>query len=449
MTPPPSQLQPTLAPDTAASELQPVPSPGATAGTLQFRPARGVAAGELQPVPTPAKTPDPAPPSLAFPPGPAEQLAETAASHGLTVMPLQGTGPTQTLQVVDAGRAVLLYSAAAGATAGGLRVQDADVPAYLTAYRAHPHLPPPALLDLLQHEGTALPSLNAARELARNHDLEVRIVRAAGTAYITLCEPAAPAPPVLSYTPGAASAFHGPCEIPAGAVPGYLAAYRHSVDQGVFTREHRAADWPRRVAQLTPHVVEGSGHHIPEVARNLQAAALAQAGETRFLDRAELAAPPLTLTAERQAQITEAITDNAAGYHRAGGDPARYIAEGHIDGSDREQDWIRTYIKAHPQVIQADPVPLSAQQQRHAAAAAAQTAEADRISRVAYAAFTSGQPDEALSLLDEAELADPIRGDLWERRRAHVRQAGHTPAQQPGVAGRGPGRPAPELEAGQ
>jgi len=434
-------------PATAPEPMVTAASPGAVPALEQATTGAGSADDQPQAASPPAPT---APgPSPANPRGFDAQLAEAAARHGLDIATVHGSGPARVVQVVDADREVLLYSVAGGATVGGLRVQEADVPAYLAAYRTHPHLPPPALLDLLEHGDTRLPSLSAARELARTCGLQVRIVRAAGTAYVTLCEPAAPAPPVLSYTPGAASAFHGPCEIPAAAIPGYLAAYRQSVTPAILTAIPDLHDWPRRVAQLTPHLVEGSGHHIPAITDNLRSAVRAHrertGDEAQFLDRAELAAPPLTLTAEREAQIAEAITDNAAGYYRAGGDPARYLAEGHIGGSAREQDWIRNYLTAHPHVIQRAPVPLSAQQERRRSAAAGEAAEADRISRAAYAAFTAGRPSEALSLLDDAELADPTRADLWERRRAHVRQA----------SAAGPGtRPAPgqlstEPEAGQ
>jgi hypothetical protein len=455
---PPTQTAPSLpAADeqlaaSPADHLLPLPGPGEitdpdTGGQAAAAPHNDTAAGSAT-----SQTPA-SPPAMS---GFAERLTETAASHGLSVVPVHGTGPAQTVQVVDAGRGVLLYSPDAGATAGGLRVHETDVPAYLAAYQADPHLPPAALLATLQQLPGPL-TLSRARELAAAHGLQVRIVREAGTSYITLHEPAVPSPPVLSCPAGGADAFHGPCPVPAAAISGYLTAYRQRIPPHIFDAVPTVSDWARRIAQLTPHLIEGSGHHIAEVADNAQAALRARRDETadaaRYLDRAEIAAPPLTLTPEREAQITQAIRDSAPGYYRAGGDPARYITEGHVHGSDREQRWISRYISAHPDVTQGNPVSPPAVHERNRIQAAGDAAAADSLSRAAHSAFTSGQLAEALRLLDEAELTDPARADHWERIRAHVRQASHTAAQQPGSAGPSPGATpgqlATEPEAGQ
>src|SRR5262249_51749850 len=141
---PPAATRPTAPP---SRERQLAPAPDVTAGELAVRPAPGVTAGELEFRPAPGAPPGPAPPSPAAPA--ADRLAETAASHGLTVVPLHGTWtpwtnwPAQAVQVLDAGHEVLLHRPGIGATAGGVSVPEADVPAYLAAYRAGPHLPPP------------------------------------------------------------------------------------------------------------------------------------------------------------------------------------------------------------------------------------------------------------------------------------------------------------------
>jgi hypothetical protein len=427
----------TAQPQRPAAETQhtppgqgPAPDPLGTTATAAFAADRN----ERVPVDPPARAAEGAQPGKAAPMADrlAHRLASLAASHGLAFEVVHASpGPGQVVAVVDGSRTVLIYSELAGPGAYGFRIGEADVPAYLAAYQAHPDLPPPALLDLLRQPDPVPLPLRRMRELAERHGLKVRIERVSRRSYITLHEPGQPSPPVLSYPAGSDAAFHGPCTVPVSALDGYLTAYRRSIDTRIFADPPDVPHWERRIAQLTPHLVDGSGHYIQAVRDSLHAALRARRDDTgataRYLDRAENAAPSLTLTPEREAQVTQAICDNGPGYQRATGDPARYIAEGHVSASDREQDWISAYIAAHPEVTDGAGVSVADQEHRRKVDNMADRAAAE-ISRLAHRAFEAGQYEQALSLLDDAELHQPGRADTWERRRVLVREAMARPA---------------------
>ena len=116
-------------------------------------------------------------------------------------------------------------------------------------------------------------------------------------------------------------------------------------------------DWARRVAQLTPHLVDGGGYFIAAARDHLRAAlAAARGGDTaeaaRLLGQAEALTPPLTPVPEREADLVAVIGQHAARYGYTD-DPAGYMARAMpplLDASDREWDWVRSYISAHPEV---------------------------------------------------------------------------------------------------
>ena len=128
-------------------------------------------------------------------------------------------------------------------------------PAYLAAYASHPQLPPRCLADLIRQDPAApgTLTLSGAREIAARHDLDVRIRRCGGQAYITFREPGIGGPPVLSYPAGTGSARHGPCEVPVAAIDSYLLTYRASVPPAMFAAPVAGPqDWARRVSPAHP-----------------------------------------------------------------------------------------------------------------------------------------------------------------------------------------------------
>ena len=156
----------------------------------------------------------------------AADLRRLAAACGLSIH----TGPAgpraaELTVVHDDGRTVLLHDDISGTTAGGHRLKPGEVSSYLAAYASHPQLPPRCLADLIRQDPAApgTLTLSGAREIAARHDLDVRIRRCGGQAYITFREPGIGGPPVLSYPGGTGSARHGPYEVPVAAIDSYLA----------------------------------------------------------------------------------------------------------------------------------------------------------------------------------------------------------------------------------
>ncbi len=393
-------------------------------------------------------------------------LRQLAGAHLLSTSTEPGAARGSQLTVVhDHGRTVLLHDDISGTSAGGYRLDPGEVPAYLATYLRHPQLPPRCLADLARDDPAApgILTLTDARETAARHDLEVRVRRAAGRQYLTFCEPGVTGLPVLSYLAGTGSALHGPSTVPVAAINSYLLIYRHSIPAAIFTAPAAAPpDWARRVTQLTPHLIDEGGYFIRAAHDHLMAAfAAARDGNTeeaaRLLGQAESATPPLTPSPEREAELVAVIGQHTARYGYTD-DPAGYMARAVpplLDASDREWDWVRSYISAHPEVRE-----HRAQDELGARAAQPDDGrqQAAGKSRQAKAALESGDFEQALALLDEAELLYPDHGISFSAARDQVRsamdQAGpghHRDQDSPGGAGQRPdaeGAPG-EPDAGQ
>ena len=361
----------------------------------------------------------------------AADLRQLAAAYLLSI----DTGPagargTQLTVVHDHGRTVLLHDDVSGTSAGGYRLDPGDVPAYLAAYLRHPQLPPRCLADLARQDPAAPGGLTlaGARETAARHNLEVRVRRVAGQSYITFCEPGITGLPVLSYPAGTGSALHGPSTVPVAAIDSYLFTYRRSIPAAMFTAPAAAPpDWARRVTQLTPHLIDEGGYFIRAARDHLHTAlAAARDGNTdeaaRLLAQAEAATLPLTPSPEREAELIAIITQHTARYGYTD-DPAGYMARAVpplLDASDREWDWVRSYISAHPEVrehpAQDEPAAQAGQPDDGRQQAAGK-------SRQAKAALESGDFEQALALLDEAELLYPDHGISYGAARDQVRSA--------------------------
>jgi len=383
----------------------------------------------------------------------AADLRQLAAACLLSTITEPGAARGTQLTVVrDHGRTVLLHDDISGTSAGGHRLDPGEVPAYLTAYLRHPQLPPRCLLDLAREDPAApdILTLAAARETAARHDLDVRVRRVAGRSYITFCEPGITGLPVLSCPAGTGSALHGPAIVPAVAIDSYLLTYRHSIPSAMFTVSSAPPDWARRVTQLTPHLIDEGGYFISAAREHLMAAfAAARDGNAdeaaRLLSQAESVTPPLTVSPEREDELIAAITRHAPRYGYTE-DPAGYMARAVpalLDASDREWDWVRSYIAAHPHVrentAQEGPAPGTRQPEDDREAAVGKL-------RQARAASETGDHEQALALIDEAELLYPDGRARCEAVREQVRsvmsQAGSPqPAHQDS-----PGSPAPATD---
>ncbi len=182
------------------------------------------------------------------------------------------------------------------------------------------------------------------------------------------------------------------------------------------------------MAQVSPHLVLGSNHR-PEVADHLsEAMRLAADGASdaaeAALRSAEHAAGPLQLTPDREAQVVRAIHDHAAQWAFTG-DVGRYLVEpSELDGSTREWDLINTYVAEHPEVLNPRAAhAVAAIRDQRIQAADTRKEVADRLSNHAKAAYDTHDYEQALDLLDQAELADPTREVTWENRRRTVATA--------------------------
>jgi N12 class adenine-specific DNA methylase len=401
------------------------PAPAVQAG----HPESTTLATPAEAVSPPAGHADPEPPAA---PESTVGLGRLAAAHGLAAETVR-TGGTLTTTVHDGARTVLLHDDITGTWAGGQRLDPGEVPPYLAAYASHPQLPPRCLADLARHhpgEPASL-TLTAARETAARHGLEVRIRRVGGQSYITFCEPGAaaefpgdiaiPGLPVLSYQAGADSARHGPCTVPVAAIGSYLAAYRENVPPAMFTVPERY-DWRRRVAPLTPHLIEGSGHFIP-AARDRVRAALAAARDDRAAEARALLAEaealtPVPLLPEREAELTAVVHRDTARYRHAE-DPAASLATTSLrdlDVTARELDWVRAYIAGHPEIRE------HAGETGPAAGPDSDREAATGLAQQAQEASNRGDYQRALALIDEIELLRPS-GRGYDAVRDNVRAA--------------------------
>ena len=357
-----------------------------------------------------------------------DDLRRLAAAHMLSSVTEPGPARgTQITVVHDHGRTVLLHDPARGTMASGYRLAPGEVPAYLAAYLRYPQLPPRCLADLAREDPASpgILTLASARETAARHGLEVRVRRVTGRSYITFCEPDVTGLPVLSYPAGVGNAFHGPSAVPVAVINSYLFTYRHSVPASIFAPPGAAPpDWARRVSQLTPHMVNEGGYFI-RAAREHLTAALAAARDgnaeeaARLLSQAESATPPLTPSPERDAELTAVIAQHTARYGHTE-DLAGYMARAVpalLDASDREWEWVRSYISAHPEVRES-PAPGDT-------TAPAPRPDEDReeyiaTSRRAATAFENGDFEQALTLLDQAELLYPASAAAVARARDKV-----------------------------
>jgi N12 class adenine-specific DNA methylase len=288
-----------------------------------------------------------------------------------------------------------------------------------------PDTTPDVVVGAVGETASGAPTLRGLRAIAAAHDLHVRVVRVADAAFVTVHEPAAPTPPVLSWPVGATEVFDGAGRpMPAEHAGEYLARYRSAVEPELVAAVTGVEDWARRVAYLTPHLVPEQPTPQQSMIRYLLTKAVSLAGEDRTeaeneLRRAEDLAGPPPLTPEREAQIVREIHDHASGYAWAG-DVGRYLtAPGHLDGSWQEWDWINTYVRDHPEVLAGHPDHKRIQA-RTKAELAAQKQAGDDLRREALSAHRAGRFEQALDLLDQAELANPADAARLARARARV-----------------------------
>ncbi|CAL9677698.1 DNA primase (plasmid) [Actinosynnema sp. ALI-1.44] len=277
-----------------------------------------------------------------------------------------------------------------------------------------------------QAEAVELPTLRGLRAVAAAHELQVSVVRVAENVFVTVHEPSAPVPPVLSWPVGQALAFDGAGRpVPVEAISDHLSDYRVTIPAELLTVETQVRDWPRRLAQLTPHMLTGE-HHRSAVLDNVNAATRLAGQRDRadeadqWLRRAEDAAGPLRLTPERELQVVRAIHDLASGYAWAG-DVGRYLTEGHLHGSWQEWTWINEYAREHPEVLQGQP-DHDAIRRRDEAERKQAEENAEQLVEQARAAFKARDYEATFDLLDQAELANPVAGSRLEAMRERVRE---------------------------
>lgn len=321
---------------------------------------------------------------------------------------------------------------------------------------AVPDTTPDVVVGAVGETASGALTLRGLRAIAAEHDLHVRVVRVADAAFVTVHEPAALTPPVLSWPVGATEVIDGAGHpMPAEHVGEYLARYRSVVEPGLVAAATGVEDWARRVAYLTPHLLPPLGQQADQQTwqqgeiRRLLDEAVNLAGEDRAqaenrLRGAEILAGSVILTPEREAQIVREIHDHASGYGWAG-DVGRYLtAPGHLDGSWREWEWINTYVRAPPAVLDGHP-DHNGIQARTTAELAAQKQAGDDLLREAAAAHRAGAFDQALDLLDQADLANPADAARWARARARVHQKRAQTPTSPTIPDRSIPNPAADL----
>lgn len=116
---------------------------------------------------------------------------------------------------------------------------------------------------------------------------------------------------------------------------------------------------------------------------------------------------------ERRAQFDRIIADYAPRYQRFGtmnlstSDTARYLVEGHIkDATSQEWDWIAQHLRDNPHLRAGNALTDTEITTRN-------KTQADELSTRAFAAFDSGNPQEALRLIDQAQQIDPRNRTDW------------------------------------
>ena len=331
--------------------------------------------------------------------------------------------------VHDKGRTVLLHDDISGTSAGGYRLDPGEVPAYLAAY-APPAAPAPlpgrprpprprrgGRPDPGRRPGDRRPPQPRSPHPPRggpgvHHLLRARHHRAARA---ELPRRDRQRPPRAKRRPGGSDRqlpVHLPPQRPGCHVRG---PGRGAAGLGAQGRPAHPAPG-RRGRLLHPRRPRPPAHGARRRPRRRH-----RRGR-QLLAQAEALTLPLTPFPEREAELIAVITQHTARYGYTD-DPAGYMARAVpplLDASDREWDWVRSYISAHPEVRE-HPA------QDEAAAQAGQPddgrQQAAGKSRQAKAALDSGDFEQALALLDEAELLYPEHGISYGAARDQVRSA--------------------------
>ncbi len=382
----------------------------------------------------------------------ARDAAQMAAEQGRTFHVYRAAAGGDLLRCV-------ITSASPRAAAGYLSVTAAGEWAETWRGQAQPLDPVP----LARLEPDYPITLTEARELARACRLEVHVSRAGGRVFVSLSEPGttithkvtgevSPATPAVSFEYGTREVFAGRQVTTPGRAIAWLCTYRETADEwsaacdgDIFTAASGISGWPRRVAHLFPHLPAGPDHEQAVAEHLASAIQCARHGDMaaaeQHLRRAEAASPGLVLAPAREAAITDKIASDAAGYAWTGS-PGRYIAE-MMDAIPPEWDWIGRCIAGGPAAGR--PAGASASYEDRAAAA-------KELARAAKAAYDQGCYGEALALLDDAELLNPLQAALYERARHDIAAAagGPAPAAPPAASSGQAGQPAaPGTGAGQ
>ncbi|MDQ2876817.1 MAG: hypothetical protein M3Y33_19245, partial [Actinomycetota bacterium] len=264
-------------------------------------------------------------------------------------------------------------------------------------------------------------TLSEARALAAAARLEVHITRAAGRAFVSLAEPGAASAPALSFEYGSREVFAGRHITTASQAIAWLDTCRAAADEwaaahggDIFTAAGSSPGWTCRIAHLIPHLPAGPDHeravaeHLTAAIRLARRSQPAEAEQA--LRRAEAASPALVLAPAREAALTEKIESDAARYAWTG-TPGRYIAEV-MQATPPEWEWIDRRIAAGSYTQ----APASARQPGPAAATAKDsTAAARDLAGQARAAYDQGHHGQALALVDDAEICDPVQQHRYDQ----------------------------------
>ena len=141
-----------------------------------------------------------------------------------------------------------------------------------------------------------------------------------------------------------------------------------------------------------------------------------------------LAAPRLTRVEE--ARVRYAVEDWAGNYARVGGDPARYITEGHVEPVTARHGYNAVYAAVQA-LLDCEPAHLSrpTTEAERAARSRKRHDAASELGHAAVAAIGAGEYRRALWVVDDAEALAP---DLmpWGRIRDRI-EAQRDAAEQP------------------
>ena len=313
-------------------------------------------------------------------------------------------------------------------------------------------------------------TLSEARELARACRLEVHVSHAGGRTFVSLSEPGTtltrqetgeifPAAPAVSFEYGTRQVFAGRNVTTPGRAIAWLYTYRETVDEwstrhrgDIFAATDGVSRWQRRLAHLVPHLPTGPDYERG-VAESLDSAIrCARRGDDNAAEQqlrhAEAASPGLVLAPAREAAIVEKIESDAAGSAWTN-TPWRYIAELEvIDARGAEWDWIERYIRDHPAVLDQDRTAARRTGGRPASAAEANAAYAERtaaareLANQAKAAYDEGRYGEALTLIDDAEILNPISAHRYDQIRVEIAAAASQAAASSAADARPPTEPA-------